>query len=155
MVPGSRGCGSTVLATTATLAPSCAARKAIARPIPRLAPVIKRVLPLSVDMRGTFRKWLRSERGTEHTGGGGLSASNPRRAIMTKECPNDLSPKFLIGTLGLRASFVIRASCLSAIARSVCRALDDFEAVPKGVAKLETLAARDRHAGFEREAAFG
>src|SRR5262249_34406532 len=36
-----------VFAATAMLAPSLAARSAIARPIPRLAPVMKRVLPLS------------------------------------------------------------------------------------------------------------
>src|SRR5580704_16948072 len=51
MVPGNFGCGSTVLAATATFAPSRAARKAMARPMPRLAPVMKSVLPLRVDMR--------------------------------------------------------------------------------------------------------
>src|SRR3990170_3400725 len=45
MVPGSFGCGSVVLAATATLAPSRAARSAIARPMPREAPLMKRVLP--------------------------------------------------------------------------------------------------------------
>src|SRR6516225_10488629 len=45
IVPGSFGCGSAVLATTAMLAPSRAARSAIASPIPRLAPVMNRVLP--------------------------------------------------------------------------------------------------------------
>src|SRR5580693_5386226 len=47
MVPGSLGWGSSVFAATVTLAPSRAARKAIARPIPRLAPVIKSVRPFS------------------------------------------------------------------------------------------------------------
>ena len=45
MVPGSRGSGAAVLATTATLAPSRAALSAMARPMPRLAPVMNSVLP--------------------------------------------------------------------------------------------------------------
>ncbi|CAG6994010.1 hypothetical protein PICSAR154_02960 [Mycobacterium avium subsp. paratuberculosis] len=44
-VPGSFGCGSAVLAISAMLAPSWAARLAIARPIPRLAPEMNMVLP--------------------------------------------------------------------------------------------------------------
>jgi hypothetical protein len=46
MVPGSLGWGSAVLAAMAMLAPSRAARSAIASPMPRLAPVMNRVLPL-------------------------------------------------------------------------------------------------------------
>ena len=46
IVPGSFGFGCSVFATTATFAPSCAARFAIARPMPREAPVMKRVFPL-------------------------------------------------------------------------------------------------------------
>ena len=49
IVPGSFGCGSTVFASTATLAPSRAARRAIARPMPRLAPVMSIVRPASVS----------------------------------------------------------------------------------------------------------
>src|SRR4051794_7322284 len=45
MVPGRCLCGSDVLAATVTLAPSWAARSAMARPMPREAPVTKRVLP--------------------------------------------------------------------------------------------------------------
>ena len=45
MVPGSLGCGSAVLAAMMTLAPSLAARKAIALPMPRDAPEIKMVFP--------------------------------------------------------------------------------------------------------------
>jgi len=41
------GCGWVVLAAMATFAPSLAKRRAIAFPIPRDAPVIKTVLPLS------------------------------------------------------------------------------------------------------------
>src|SRR6202162_436085 len=48
MVPGSLGWGVAVLAAITMLAPSRAARKAIARPMPRLAPVINRVLPARV-----------------------------------------------------------------------------------------------------------
>src|SRR5271165_4443769 len=45
MVPGNEGCGLAVLAAMAMLAPSFAARSAIAKPMPRLAPVINRVRP--------------------------------------------------------------------------------------------------------------
>ena len=51
MVPGSLGCGVSVLAATAMLAPSRAARKAIASPMPREAPVMNSVLPLSDMVR--------------------------------------------------------------------------------------------------------
>src|SRR3954454_21083199 len=54
MVPGSFGCGSAVLASSATLAPSRAARRAIARPMPRLAPVMNSVLPASESAIGAF-----------------------------------------------------------------------------------------------------
>src|ERR1700676_3032544 len=47
MVPLSFGCGSAVLAAIATLAPSRAARNAIASPMPRLPPDTNSVLPLS------------------------------------------------------------------------------------------------------------
>src|SRR6267143_6029750 len=47
MVPLSFGCGSAVLAAIATLAPSRAARSAIASPMPRLPPDTNSVLPLS------------------------------------------------------------------------------------------------------------
>src|SRR3712207_5910521 len=46
MVPGSFGCGSAVFAAMTTFAPSFAARSPMARPMPREAPVMKRVLPL-------------------------------------------------------------------------------------------------------------
>lgn len=45
MVPGNFGCGSAVLAATTTLAPSFATFRAIALPIPLLAPVINTVRP--------------------------------------------------------------------------------------------------------------
>src|SRR5579872_1820294 len=47
MVPGSFGCGSLVFAAIATLAPSRAARSPMASPMPREAPVMNRVFPLS------------------------------------------------------------------------------------------------------------
>src|SRR5580693_7146475 len=47
MVPLSFGCGSAVFAAIATLAPSRAARNAIASPMPRLPPDTNSVLPLS------------------------------------------------------------------------------------------------------------
>src|SRR5688572_28990408 len=45
MVPGSLGLGSVVLAAMTMLAPSAAARLPMARPMPRDAPVMNRVLP--------------------------------------------------------------------------------------------------------------
>src|SRR5690606_26790636 len=48
MVPGSLGCGASLLAAMTTLAPSRAARRAISRPMPRLAPVMNSVLSCSV-----------------------------------------------------------------------------------------------------------
>ena len=48
MVPGSLGWGSAVLAAMTMLAPSRAALRAMALPIPRLAPVINSVLPASL-----------------------------------------------------------------------------------------------------------
>ena len=53
MVPGSFGCGVSVLAAIAIFAPSRAARSAMASPMPREAPVMNNVLPLS-DMRPSF-----------------------------------------------------------------------------------------------------
>src|SRR6478736_10401703 len=50
MVPLSFGCGSPVFAASATLAPSRAARSAIASPMPRLPPDTNSVLPLSDAM---------------------------------------------------------------------------------------------------------
>src|SRR5690349_2680933 len=50
MVPGSFGWGSVVFEATTTFAPSAAARNAIALPMPRLAPVMNRVLPLRFAM---------------------------------------------------------------------------------------------------------
>src|SRR5690625_6821392 len=48
MVPGNFGCGRLVLAMTAILAPSRAARRPMDSPMPRLAPVMNSVLPLRV-----------------------------------------------------------------------------------------------------------
>src|SRR5690606_38710179 len=59
IVPGRRGLGTSDLATMATLAPSRAARSAIARPMPREAPVMKRVLPARVAMVGAHPQWER------------------------------------------------------------------------------------------------
>src|SRR3954464_13739673 len=47
IVPGSLGCGVSVLAATAMFAPSRAAFSAMASPMPREAPVMNSVLPLS------------------------------------------------------------------------------------------------------------
>src|ERR1700722_6662571 len=49
IVPGSLGLGSAVLAAMATLAPSRAAPRPIASPMPREAPVMNSVLPESVE----------------------------------------------------------------------------------------------------------
>src|SRR5215472_677628 len=55
IVPGSLGCGLSVLAWITMLAPSRAARNAIARPMPRDAPVMNKVRPLSVMIPQSFR----------------------------------------------------------------------------------------------------
>src|SRR5690606_38954567 len=65
MVPGSLGLGTSDLAAMATLAPSRAARSAIARPMPREPPVMKRVLPESVDVM--IRTPGRSSHGCDRT----------------------------------------------------------------------------------------
>src|SRR5579872_1308839 len=51
MVPGNFGLRRVVLAAITIFAPLAAARRAMASPRPRLAPVMNRVLPLSVRMR--------------------------------------------------------------------------------------------------------
>src|SRR5262249_3680709 len=55
MVPGNLGCGLSVFAAITMLAPSRAARNAIARPMPRDAPVMNRVRSLSVMIPQSFR----------------------------------------------------------------------------------------------------
>src|SRR4051812_34296737 len=56
MVPLSFGCGSAVLAAIATLAPSRAARSAMASPMPRLPPDTNSVLPFSDVMWPPLRR---------------------------------------------------------------------------------------------------
>src|SRR4030088_872798 len=73
MVPLSFGCGSAVSAASATLAPSRAARSAIASPMPRLPPDTNSVLPLSDVMsppRYFFadHAWALLSRGIRATG---------------------------------------------------------------------------------------
>src|SRR5580704_5195257 len=62
MVPCSFGCGSAVLAAMAILAPSRAARNAIASPMPREAPVMNRVFPASVIAASLLARQKRGER---------------------------------------------------------------------------------------------
>src|SRR6266851_9167074 len=57
MVPGSFGCGCVVFAAMAMLAPSRAARSAIASPMPRLAPVMNKVFPLSEIISALIEVW--------------------------------------------------------------------------------------------------
>src|SRR4029450_4047241 len=62
MLPSRWGCGVSVLAAIAILAPSRAARSAIASPMPREAPVMKRVLPLSdIDVTACVQRMLRRQ----------------------------------------------------------------------------------------------
>src|SRR3954454_6716036 len=68
MVPGSFGCGSAVLAATAMLAPSRAARRPIARPMPRDAPVMNSVLPCRVPVIAISPAPRASGFGTRHEG---------------------------------------------------------------------------------------
>ncbi len=57
MVPGNFGCGVSVFAAIATLAPSRAALMAIARPMPREAPVTNSVFCLSDKALLPWRNW--------------------------------------------------------------------------------------------------
>ena len=57
MVPANLGCGLSVLAASTTLAPSRAARSPMARPMPRLAPVMNRVLPLRLKTSPPRELW--------------------------------------------------------------------------------------------------
>src|SRR5580658_7613906 len=63
MVPCSFGCGSAVFAAIAILAPSCAARSAIASPLPREAPVMNRVFPASDIAASLLARQESRERG--------------------------------------------------------------------------------------------
>src|SRR5690606_28352175 len=60
IVPGSFGLGTADLAAMATLAPSRAARRAMARPMPREAPVINRVLPFRLAIAVSSHAWSTS-----------------------------------------------------------------------------------------------
>src|ERR1700732_2116854 len=76
MVPGSLGWASVVFAAMTMLAPSRAARSAIARPMPRLAPVMKRVFParVPVAMGCPFEAWCAAARGCTRLGEASLAA---------------------------------------------------------------------------------
>src|SRR3546814_5746943 len=80
-VPGSCGWGTSDLAAIATLAPSRAARSAIARPMPREAPVMKRVWPLRVGME---REWGMGNEGNE--GNEASLALRGRRGVEALRC---------------------------------------------------------------------
>src|ERR1700722_6628930 len=62
MVPASFGCGSAVFAAMAILAPSRAARSAIASPMPREAPVMNSVFPASDIAASLLARQKRGER---------------------------------------------------------------------------------------------
>src|SRR6266545_694465 len=91
MVPGSFGFATFVFAAMTMLAPSTAARRAIAFPMPRLAPVMKSVLLESVPILSSSSVQVaRGQRGAaEHAGndarrhpkvrGGGQRAPIARR----------------------------------------------------------------------------
>lgn len=65
MVPGNFACAVSVLAAIATLAPSRAARSAMASPMPRDAPVMNSVLPLSdIGPLSPGRAWRRGDDGS-------------------------------------------------------------------------------------------
>ncbi len=81
MVPGSFGWGSAVFAAMTTLAPSAAARRAMALPMPRLAPVMNRVLPLRSAM-GRDASSMRTVPGGRSRRGFGSS-----RYYCTCRCP--------------------------------------------------------------------
>src|SRR3546814_18452804 len=81
MVPDMFGLGTSDLAAIATVAPSRAARSAIARPMPREAPVMKRVWPLRVGME---RAWGMGNEGNE--GNEASLALRGRRGVGALRC---------------------------------------------------------------------
>src|ERR1700726_5114318 len=68
MVPCNFGCGSAVFAAMAILAPSRAARSAIASPMPREAPVMKRVFPANDIAASLLARQKRGERRARFVG---------------------------------------------------------------------------------------
>src|SRR5437763_10207814 len=88
MVPSSFGWGVSVLAAMATLAPSRAARSAIASPMPREAPVMNRVFPRSVAMGKNPSACKRRLGGIDAVGAvdhGALEASGADRQVLGEE----------------------------------------------------------------------
>src|SRR5437016_3371234 len=88
MVPSSFGWGASVLAAIAMLAPSRAARSAIASPMPREAPVMNRVFPLSVAMGKYPSACKRRFGGIDALGAvdhGALEASGADRQVLGEE----------------------------------------------------------------------
>src|SRR5262249_43851232 len=104
MVPGSFGCGLSVLAAMAMLAPSRGARSAIASPMPRDAPVMNNGPPLSVmisypSVRSRFRqRGMSSQRrvGVGNAVGGfnhgALEARGLHRQILREEARDRGAP---------------------------------------------------------------
>ena len=94
IVPGSFGCGSTVFAAMATLAPSRAARSAIARPMPREPPVMNSVLPscmthgssLPPNCGGRFARKARDALDEIGRARAGARSSPPRRRAAPTAC---------------------------------------------------------------------
>src|SRR5271165_4966913 len=139
-VPGSFGCGSAVLAISAMLAPSCAARLAIARPMPRLAPEMNMVLP-ERDMASPYKAEREDRRESARLGG--------RR----RRCGEQVAPDpVLLGAVKRSRSAVLRlmkgsvvlTACLDRPAQ-VAWWFDD--SVRKGTAMTDAEGAPDASSG--------
>ena len=88
MVPGNLGLGSAVLAAMAILAPSRAARSAMASPMPRLPPVMKSVLP-ERDMGASFIRGYMARKASNLDIGARPLDCPPWIAVKTKIAPAD------------------------------------------------------------------
>src|SRR5688500_18092457 len=86
-VPGRRGLGSAVLPSTAMLAPSRAARRAMALPMPRLAPVMNRVFPLRVLMISGWQVWWGRPQFRRRRADSRQSTVDSRRALRSRAGP--------------------------------------------------------------------
>ena len=94
IVPGSFGCGSTVFAAIATLAPSRAARTAIASPMPREPPVMNSVLPRDDGHRmviaAELRRPLLEERGDALDEIGACPRTRAKLAASASSCSDSV-----------------------------------------------------------------
>ncbi|MEA3221183.1 MAG: hypothetical protein OZX49_02302 [Immundisolibacter sp.] len=108
MVPGSLGCGWLVLAAMTMLAPSSAARSAIALPMPRLAPVMKSVFPYRLSIGFNSIRWPARAAGVAATGVQAPPAGCRRPPAPRRQADSCASVRAAAGSTGRQCR---RASC--------------------------------------------